>query len=259
MPVLDAERARSTTCWSPPTRAQVFAGYLPYRTWDARPVAGSAGPDADELGPDVRPMGRDPIAEPLLPRVQAPHDARDMQAWIAARMIGEAVARVESARSRKPCAAICAAPNSRSRRVQGAEADAARLEPATAPADPARPTGATRVGLAAGGLSAPIVGTRHAGPRSAGDEMQTSTDAGRRFASARRSLATAPACAADRLCHQREGQFDLGRRSRQARRSSTTVQIGQRPRGIALSSDGKSVYVCARRRRHDRRSSTPRR
>ncbi len=30
--------------------SEVFASYLPYRTWDPRPVAGSAGPDADELG-----------------------------------------------------------------------------------------------------------------------------------------------------------------------------------------------------------------
>ena len=54
--------------------SEVFAGYLPYRTWDARPVAGSARPHADELGPEPRALGRRPIAEPFLQAVQARHE-----------------------------------------------------------------------------------------------------------------------------------------------------------------------------------------
>ena len=38
--------------------SEVFAGYLPYRTWDARPVVGSAGLMAGELGPLARTLGR---------------------------------------------------------------------------------------------------------------------------------------------------------------------------------------------------------
>ncbi len=31
-----------------------------------------------------------------------------------------------------------------------------------------------------------------------------------------------------------------------------TIKTGQRPRGITISHDGKFVYLCASRRRHDR-------
>ena len=51
----------------------VFAGYLPYRTWDPRPVVGSAGLVADKLGPLARVLGRGAVAEPL----RAPLQARD--------------------------------------------------------------------------------------------------------------------------------------------------------------------------------------
>ena len=55
--------------------SEVFASYLPYRTWEPRPVAGSAGPDPEKLGPGARSMGREPAAEPLRRDVPAPHDA----------------------------------------------------------------------------------------------------------------------------------------------------------------------------------------
>ena len=38
--------------------SEVFAGYLPYRTWDARPVVGSAGLRPVTLGPEQRILGR---------------------------------------------------------------------------------------------------------------------------------------------------------------------------------------------------------
>lgn len=70
--------------------SEVFAGYLPYRTWDPRPVAGSAG---------LRPVSWDPSSESwggaqlqdrftrIFHRRMTP---RDMQAWTAVRMVGEA-------------------------------------------------------------------------------------------------------------------------------------------------------------------------
>jgi ABC transporter substrate binding protein (PQQ-dependent alcohol dehydrogenase system) len=76
--------------------SQVFAGYLPYRTWDARPVAGSAG---------LRPVSWDPSSESwggtqLQDRfIRAAHRLMtplDMQAWTGARMIGEAASRTAS-------------------------------------------------------------------------------------------------------------------------------------------------------------------
>jgi ABC transporter substrate binding protein (PQQ-dependent alcohol dehydrogenase system) len=75
---------------------EVFAGYLPYRTWDARPVAGSAG---------LRPVSWDPSSESWGGRQLQERFARmahrrmtevDMQAWIAGRMIGEAASRSAS-------------------------------------------------------------------------------------------------------------------------------------------------------------------
>ena len=45
--------------------SDVFGEYLPYRTWDPRPVAGTQGPGADVLEPGARAVGRDPGAAPL--------------------------------------------------------------------------------------------------------------------------------------------------------------------------------------------------
>jgi ABC transporter substrate binding protein (PQQ-dependent alcohol dehydrogenase system) len=75
---------------------EVFADYLPFRTWDARPVVGSAG---------LRPVSWDPSSESwggtqlqdrfirLAHRFMTP---LDMQAWTAVRMIGEAASRSSS-------------------------------------------------------------------------------------------------------------------------------------------------------------------
>ena len=55
--------------------ADVFAEYLPYRTWDARPVAGSVGLDAGRLEPGARAVGRHPGAAPVR-EVRRPADDR---------------------------------------------------------------------------------------------------------------------------------------------------------------------------------------
>jgi ABC transporter substrate binding protein (PQQ-dependent alcohol dehydrogenase system) len=75
---------------------EVFAPYLPYRTWDPRPVAGSAG-----LVPKSWDAAQDQWgAVQIQNRFRKLHSRRmtalDMQAWTAARMIGEAVSRVNS-------------------------------------------------------------------------------------------------------------------------------------------------------------------
>ncbi len=76
---------------------EVFADYLPFRTWDARPVVGSAG---------LRPVSWDPTSESwggtqLQDRfVRVAHRRMtplDMQAWTACRMIGESASRTSSA------------------------------------------------------------------------------------------------------------------------------------------------------------------
>ena len=45
--------------------SEVFAAYLPYRTWDPRPVAGSAGLIPTSWDACARSMGRGPDAEPV--------------------------------------------------------------------------------------------------------------------------------------------------------------------------------------------------
>ena len=45
--------------------SEVFASYLPYRTWDPRPVAGLGRPGSDQLARRAGPMGRDPDPEPV--------------------------------------------------------------------------------------------------------------------------------------------------------------------------------------------------
>jgi ABC transporter substrate binding protein (PQQ-dependent alcohol dehydrogenase system) len=76
--------------------SEVFASYLPYRTWDPRPVAGSAGlvPRSWDAAQDQ--WGAVQMQNRFLKLNSRRMTALDMQAWTAARMIGEAVARVNS-------------------------------------------------------------------------------------------------------------------------------------------------------------------
>ncbi|MCX7318910.1 MAG: ABC transporter substrate-binding protein, partial [Hyphomicrobiales bacterium] len=75
---------------------EVFASYLPYRTWDARPVAGSAGlrPTSWDAAQDQ--WGAVQLQNRFMKLNARRMTALDMQAWLAARMIGEAAARTHS-------------------------------------------------------------------------------------------------------------------------------------------------------------------
>jgi len=75
---------------------EVFASYLPYRTWNPRPVAGSAGlvPKSWDAAQDQ--WGAVQMQNRFLKLNSRRMTALDMQAWTAARMIGEAVSRVNS-------------------------------------------------------------------------------------------------------------------------------------------------------------------
>ena len=76
--------------------SEVFASYLPYRTWDPRPVAGSAGlvPTSWDAAHDQ--WGAIQMQNRFF-RLNARHmTALDMQAWTAARMVGEATSRTSS-------------------------------------------------------------------------------------------------------------------------------------------------------------------
>jgi ABC transporter substrate binding protein (PQQ-dependent alcohol dehydrogenase system) len=73
--------------------SEVFAGYLPYRTWDARPVAGSAGLVPVSWDPAHEMWGAHQMQNRFMAKFSRRMTALDMQAWSAARMIGEGAAR----------------------------------------------------------------------------------------------------------------------------------------------------------------------
>jgi ABC transporter substrate binding protein (PQQ-dependent alcohol dehydrogenase system) len=70
--------------------SQVFATYLPYRTWLPRPVAGSAGLMPTSWDPSHDQWGANQLQNRFVALFHRRMTARDMQAWMAARMIGEA-------------------------------------------------------------------------------------------------------------------------------------------------------------------------
>jgi ABC transporter substrate binding protein (PQQ-dependent alcohol dehydrogenase system) len=76
---------------------QVFAGYLPFRTWDARPVAGSAGLRPVSWSPSSESWGGAQIQDRFMRMAHRRMTPLDMQAWTACRMIGEAASRGGSA------------------------------------------------------------------------------------------------------------------------------------------------------------------
>jgi ABC transporter substrate binding protein (PQQ-dependent alcohol dehydrogenase system) len=77
-------------------RSEVFGPYLPYRTWNARPVAGTAGLKAMSWHPAHEQWGATQMQnrfERYAKRFMLP---LDYQAWIAVRAIGEAASRTKS-------------------------------------------------------------------------------------------------------------------------------------------------------------------
>jgi ABC transporter substrate binding protein (PQQ-dependent alcohol dehydrogenase system) len=70
--------------------SQVFAAYLPYRTWLPRPVAGSAGLVPTSWDSSHDQWGANQLQNRFVQLFHRRMTARDMQAWMAARMIGEA-------------------------------------------------------------------------------------------------------------------------------------------------------------------------
>jgi ABC transporter substrate binding protein (PQQ-dependent alcohol dehydrogenase system) len=86
--------------------SEVFAGYLPYRTWDARPVAGSAGLVPTTWDAAFDQWGAVQLQNRFTKTFQRAMTAQDMQAWTAVRMIGEAAVRAGSGEPGKMLAYI---------------------------------------------------------------------------------------------------------------------------------------------------------
>ena len=64
---------------------EVFAGYLPYRTWDPRPVVGSAGLEPTSWDPSHELWGAVQLQNRFERTFKRGMNARDNQAWVAMR------------------------------------------------------------------------------------------------------------------------------------------------------------------------------
>lgn len=76
--------------------AGVFAGYMPYQTWDARPVTGSAGLVPRSWHPAMEAWGATQFQNRFERLAGRQMREDDYQTWLALRMIGEAATRTQS-------------------------------------------------------------------------------------------------------------------------------------------------------------------
>jgi ABC transporter substrate binding protein (PQQ-dependent alcohol dehydrogenase system) len=74
----------------------VFADYLPFRTWDARPVSGSAGLMPTSWDPNSLEFGGRQMQDRFVRYAHRFMTALDMNAWVAVRMIGTAASYARS-------------------------------------------------------------------------------------------------------------------------------------------------------------------
>jgi ABC transporter substrate binding protein (PQQ-dependent alcohol dehydrogenase system) len=79
---------------------EVFGGYLPYRTWDPRPVAGSGGLTPTSWDASHELWGAQQLQNRFERMFHRGMSARDNQAWVAMRMIGDAINRTNTADTR---------------------------------------------------------------------------------------------------------------------------------------------------------------
>jgi ABC transporter substrate binding protein (PQQ-dependent alcohol dehydrogenase system) len=76
--------------------SDVFAAYLPYRTRDPRPVAGSAGLVPKSWDPAFDQWGAEQLQNRFMQSFSRRMTSLDAQAWTAVRMVGEAASRAGS-------------------------------------------------------------------------------------------------------------------------------------------------------------------
>ncbi|WP_244532995.1 ABC transporter substrate-binding protein [Phyllobacterium sp. CL33Tsu] len=75
--------------------SEVFGSYVPYRTWTPRPVAGTAGLVASSWHPASEQWGGSQIQNRFAKATGRRMLSKDMQAWTAVRIVGEAVTRTK--------------------------------------------------------------------------------------------------------------------------------------------------------------------
>ncbi|MFB2533299.1 ABC transporter substrate-binding protein [Paracoccus sp. p4-l81] len=76
--------------------AGVFAAYLPYHTWDARPVAGSAGLVPRSWHPALEAWGATQFQNRFEAQSGRAMRDQDYQVWMALRLLGEAATRANT-------------------------------------------------------------------------------------------------------------------------------------------------------------------
>ncbi|MCZ7595171.1 MAG: ABC transporter substrate-binding protein [Hyphomicrobium sp.] len=76
--------------------SNLFGDYLPYRTWDPRPVAGTAGLTADSWHPAIELWGGTQFQNRFKRLADRNMRSTDYNAWLATRMVGEAASRTKS-------------------------------------------------------------------------------------------------------------------------------------------------------------------
>lgn len=91
------QRARDHDIVIAADEAGVFAPYLPYHTWDARPVAGSAGLVPRTWHPAMEAWGATQFQNRFEALAHRTMREEDYQTWAALRMIGEAATRARTA------------------------------------------------------------------------------------------------------------------------------------------------------------------
>jgi len=73
--------------------SEAFGEYLPYRTWDARPVAGSGGLEPVVWDPSSESWAGTQLQSRFVRSAHRLMTSLDMEAWTAMRMVGEAATR----------------------------------------------------------------------------------------------------------------------------------------------------------------------
>jgi ABC transporter substrate binding protein (PQQ-dependent alcohol dehydrogenase system) len=76
--------------------SEVFASWLPYHTWDARPVAGSAGLTPTTWHPAQEAWGGTQFQTRFEKQSHRPARPEDYNVWMALRAVGEAATRTQS-------------------------------------------------------------------------------------------------------------------------------------------------------------------
>ncbi|HRO15353.1 MAG TPA: ABC transporter substrate-binding protein, partial [Paracoccus sp. (in: a-proteobacteria)] len=96
MPVF-TQRVRDHDMLIAADEAGIFAGYLPYQTWEPRPVAGSAGLVPRSWHPAMEAWGASQFQNRFERLANRPMRDEDYQTWLALRILGEAATRARTA------------------------------------------------------------------------------------------------------------------------------------------------------------------